>query len=176
LIAERGNQLRRGTSSAVLELNEQGLLDDRILAVHGNYLNHEEIKLLARKKISVVHCPLSHRYFGHRPFPLQEALAAGINVALGTDSLASAASLSMLEVLRQVRNNFPDLSYEDIFRMATMGGAKALKLEKEIGEIIPGKKADIVGIPLAGKSSPLDALFSAEQVGFSMINGVIRVR
>jgi len=175
-ISERGSRLQRNSRSSIQELNDHGWLDDRILAIHGNYLSPEEFNLLGEKNISVVHCPLSHRYFGHRPFPLEEAQRAGVNLALGTDSLASAASLSMLEVLRQTQVNFPSLKKEEIFQMATLGGAKALKMEQAIGELRPGKKADMIGISVKDPNKPLEALFKAGQVDFSMINGNLLAR
>lgn len=173
LIAKRGRPLRREATSGVQELIHQGLLDNRILLIHGNYLSNEELKQIAQIGISIVHCPLSHHYFGHKDFPMEECQKQGINLALGTDSLASSASLSMLEVLRETKRKFPHLDFETIFHMATKGGAQALKMSEEIGEITPGKKADIIGVSLKENNDPLKNLFNAVRVDFSMINGVI---
>jgi cytosine/adenosine deaminase-related metal-dependent hydrolase len=175
LIRERGSPIAPSAPSALRVLEQEGFLDGRILAVHGNYFSEEELKLCAGRGVSIVHCPLSHQYFGHRPFPMDQARRAGVNLALGADSLASARSLSMLEVLRGTGENFPDLSLEEIFAMATAGGAKALKLAAQAGEIAVGKKADIIGIRLGRNKSPLKALFEAETVEFSMIDGRILI-
>lgn len=175
LIRERGSPIPPSAPSALRVLDQEGFLDDRVLAVHGNYFSEEELELCARRGVSIVHCPLSHQYFGHRPFPLVAAIRAGVNLALGTDSLASARSLSMLEVMRGAEKNFPQITREEIFSMATVGGAKALKLFAQVGEITAGKKSDIVGIRMEKKDDPLDALFSAEMVEFSMINGRILI-
>lgn len=178
LISERGEALLRPYPSALFELTEKNLLSEKILAIHGNYFSEAELKLCAQHHISLVHCPLSHQYFGHRDFPMQEALAADVNLALGTDSLASADSLSMLDVLRATEKNFPQLAREQIFSMATSGGAKALKLAQQVGSLEAGKKADVIGIrlPEARQNlSPLDALFAAPQVEFVMIDGEILI-
>jgi aminodeoxyfutalosine deaminase len=171
LIRERGSPLPPSATSALAVLEQEGFLDNRILSVHGNYFTDDELKLCAKRGVSIVHCPRSHQYFEHRPFPMDQAKKYGVNVALGTDSLASASSLSMLEVLRGARENFPQLTPNDIFSMATAHGAKALKLSQQIGAVVSGKKADIIGVRRANHQDPLESLFEAEQVEFSMIGG-----
>src|SRR5262249_10631713 len=66
-----------------------GALDANLLAIHVNYLGKRDAALLGQKRASVVHCPRSHAYFGHDPFPLRKLSRAGVNICLGTDSLAS---------------------------------------------------------------------------------------
>jgi len=171
LIASRGEALVRSATSPILELEAEGLLDGRILAIHGNYLDQEEIRLVAKRGISVVHCPFSHAYFDHRDFPMNAYRAAGVNVALGTDSLASAMTLSMLEVLRETSRKFPGLARGEIFAMATEGGAKALKMEASIGSLETGKKADLIAVSQSGSAE--ESLFQADRVCFSMIDGEI---
>ena len=77
----------------------------------------------------------------------------------------------MLEVLRAMREEFPELSPEEIFYMATLGGAKALKLENQIGELVPGKKADLIAVPQGQGEEPLAALLKAEAVSWGMVEG-----
>lgn len=175
LIRERGSPLRPRAPSALQVLNQEGVLDEKILAVHGNYFSPEDLDLCAQRGVSIVHCPLSHQYFGHRPFPWHRAVQAGVNIALGTDSLASARSLSMLEVMRAAQADFPDIAPMEIFAAATRGGAKALKMADLVGRVAPGKKADLIGIGVAKNRPPLPALFKAEQVDFSMIGGQILI-
>ena len=146
-------------------------MNPNLLAIHGNYFSTEDIRLLAERDVSVVHCPLSHQYFGHRPFPLEKIQSAGINLALGTDSLASSQSLSMLEILRATQKNFSSLNREEIFSMATLGGARALKMENQLGILQTGAKADMIGLRNPGGKDALELLFQAEHVEFSMING-----
>ncbi len=176
LIAERGTELKHHFVSAIQELESRGFIDNRVLAIHGNYLTPPELAICGQRGVSIVYCPLSHEYFGHRKFPMQAALDADVNVALGTDSLASAPSLSMLEVLRKTHAAFPDRTPAQILEMATLNGAKALKLENEIGSITAGKKADLIGVRQGDHAQPLEALLAADHVEFSMIDGVILMR
>ncbi len=171
LIAERGSALQRQEASGLKEIQRAGRKDSRVLVIHGNYLDEAELRWLAETNSSVVHCPLSHRYFSHRPFPMERFLDLNINLALGTDSLASAASLSMFDVLRTLEGNFPGLDRERIFAMATLGGAKALKMENEIGVLAPGMLADLVGVPFLNGPDEAAAIFQAEDVNLSMIGG-----
>ena len=71
----------------------------RALVIHGNYLAGDEIDFVAahRERMSLVYCPRTHAYFGHEPYPLAEMLAAGVRVAVGTDSRASNPDLRLLK-------------------------------------------------------------------------------
>ena len=129
-------------------LKSTGALKGPWLLVHCNYLSGKEIKIIEETASSVVYCPRSHRYFGHREHPFQDLLKRGINVALGTDSLASNQSLSILDEMRFLHENYPGLDPVEIFSMTTEGGAKALRLEEKIGRLIPGMEADLTAIEL----------------------------
>src|SRR5439155_12184725 len=78
-----------GLGSPVEHLARCGALSRNLLAVHVNYLGAQDAALLAKAKVSVVHCPRSHAYFGHDPFPRRRLAKAGVNLCLGTDSLAT---------------------------------------------------------------------------------------
>ena len=78
-----------GLGSPVQHLERHGLLGENLLAIHVNYLAPGDVALLAKRKVNIVHCPRSHSYFRHNKFPLAELAKAGINICLGTDSLAS---------------------------------------------------------------------------------------
>ncbi len=125
---------------------------DRALIVHGNYLDDEEISFLGkhRDRMSVVYCPRTHAFFGHDPYPLQEMLAAGVRVALGTDSRASSPDLSVLAEMRTVAQTFPKLDPAFVLRLATLNGAEALGQADEIGTLQPGKSADLTAVALPG--------------------------
>ena len=140
--------------SPVAMLRELGALSDRFIAVHGNSLTDEDIGLLAEHTCSVVHCPRSHDYFRHPPFPLEKLQNAGVNVCLGTDSLASVRGtnrstieLNMFTEMQVLAKANPDISAEEIVRMVTINGAKALRRETELGHVSPGMFADMVAIP-----------------------------
>jgi cytosine/adenosine deaminase-related metal-dependent hydrolase len=111
------------------------------LLAHVNYLDDQELDLLARGGASVVYCPGSSEFFGHRDHRYSEMLQAGVNVALGTDSLASNDSLDMLAEMRRLRSQ-ARVDNQTILQMATLNGAKALGWSGQIGSLSAGKMAD----------------------------------
>lgn len=138
-----------GGLSPLERLGTLGVLGPRTLGVHLNGLDESEIELVTDTGMSVVHCPTSHRFFGHEPFPLEPLLARGVHVCVGTDSLASAkagATLDMFAELRALRGAFPGLSCETILQLATLNGARALQAADRIGSIEGGKCADLIGL------------------------------
>ncbi|MEY5025068.1 MAG: hypothetical protein RLZZ244_596 [Verrucomicrobiota bacterium] len=124
------------------------------ILAHLNELETSDFNLLGslspEELPHIVHCPGSHRYFGHRPFPLAKLAGMGVNVCVGTDSLASTDSLSLLEELRRVRAAHPGLGAADLLSMVTLGPAKALRREGELGCLQTGAFADLIGVPLKG--------------------------
>ena len=122
--------------------------------MHANYLAPGDAELLANSGASVVHCPRSHAFFGHQPFPLQKLREAGVNICLGTDSLATMArtrdeplALNMFVEMRAFAREFPELSPAEVLLAATLKGAKALRREKELGVLAPGAFADLIAVP-----------------------------
>ncbi|MFQ6112124.1 MAG: amidohydrolase family protein, partial [Nitrospinota bacterium] len=88
-------------------LKELGLLQYPSLLVHANYLSVGELGLIANSPASICFCPRSHAFFGRKGHPWQELLAAGVNLCLGTDSLASNGGLGILDELRFLREEAP---------------------------------------------------------------------
>ncbi len=138
-------------------LAELGLLSPRLVAVHMTRLEAEEIEQLATCGGHVVHCPESNLKLASGFCPVQKLLDAGINVALGTDGAASNNDLDMLGEMRSaallakaVAGQPGAIPAGTALRMATLGGARALGLEEQIGSLVPGKAADIVAIDLGG--------------------------
>jgi cytosine/adenosine deaminase-related metal-dependent hydrolase len=161
-------------------MERQGALNEKLLAVHVNYLGPGDATLLGRRKVNVVHCPRSHTYFRHQPFPLAQLLSARVNICLGTDSLASvykarkrSVELSMFDEMRELASRMPSLPPEKILQMATINGARALGRTAEIGEFCRQAFADVITIPLAGK--PVEAfeevVYHRGRVTASMIDG-----
>ena len=149
-----------GLGSPVEHLARNGMLGANLLAVHANYLSGRDVALLAKRKVSVVHCPRSHFYFKHRRFPLEKLLKAGVNLCLGTDSLATVCKtgrekpeLNLFEEMRALAKAYPKLSPKKILQMATTNGARALGLAGRIGELSNGAFADLIAIPFAGKKA-----------------------
>ena len=169
-----------GQVSPVQHLERCGYLSENMLAAHANYMESDDIALLARRKVSIVHCPRSHAYFGHRAFPFSEAAAAGINLCLGTDSLVTVfkpgkelPQLNLFAEMQALAANNPTVAPAAIVRMATMGGAAALGRSGQLGEICPNALADLIVLPFAGRVSEVEqALVHCNQeVAGSMING-----
>ena len=151
-----------GLGTPVEHYERAGALHPGVLAVHANCLGPIDAALLGARSVSVAHCPRTHAYFSRPPFPLAELRAAGVNVCLGTDSLASVyqprrqvLELDLLAEMRQFREAFPGETATDILRMATVNGARALGLAGRAGELSSGAWADVVAIPYRGE--PIDA-------------------
>ncbi|MBI2082876.1 MAG: amidohydrolase family protein [Deltaproteobacteria bacterium] len=171
-VLEAGGIERFPDPSPIHWLKENDWLRSHLMLVHGNHLTDEEIRLLRGTDVTVIHCPGSHRFFGNRRFPLETLLRHGIRIAIGTDSLGSNESLSMLKQMRIMKEEYPSLGGEDLLRMATIDGATALGWNHEIGTIEIGKKADIIAIPIRDDNvDPYEALLMVDEVNFSMTGG-----
>jgi cytosine/adenosine deaminase-related metal-dependent hydrolase len=169
-----------GLGSPVQHLERCGALSERLLAAHVNYLGRQDAALLAKRKVHVVHCPRCHFYFHHDPFPLRRLAKAGVNVCLGTDSLASVyktrrqtVELNLFEEMRALAKNEPSLSARKIVRMATLNGARALGMSGQIGELCAGSFADLIALPIAGKIADIydGILHHQGDVAANMIDG-----
>ena len=143
-------EAKYGVSETEL-LEKIGFLESNVLAAHCIHLTERDIELLARNEVSVVHNPVANMKLGQGVARVKELIDAGVNVCLGTDGPASNNSLDMFETLK-ITCLLQKLIYEDpsalsawqVLRMATLNAAKALGIEKELGTIEVGKKADIV--------------------------------
>lgn len=137
-----------------------GLLEHPTSLAHVNYCSDAELDILSRGKASVVYCPRTHRYFGHPPHRWREMLERGINVAVGTDSLASSPDLNLVQELRLLRQIVPDLPALKLWEMATIRAARAIRMEGEIGSLVVGKRADLVAFRVGG-ANPLEKLLDS---------------
>jgi aminodeoxyfutalosine deaminase len=134
-----------------------GILDYPTLLAHVNYCDEEEMDILAGGKASVVYCPRTHQYFGHSPHRWREMMGRGINVAVGTDSTASAGDLNLVEDLRVVRGIAAEAAVQSIWEMATIRAARAVGIEAVAGSLTPRKLADFAVFPAQGKD-PLQTI------------------
>jgi cytosine/adenosine deaminase-related metal-dependent hydrolase len=116
-----------------------GLLGPRTVLVHGNHARADEPRRVAASGATLVHCPGTHRFFDRAPFPFERWLAAGVPLAIGTDSLASNAALDMRRELALAARSAPQVSPRTWWRMATCNGARALGLCDEVGVLAPGR-------------------------------------
>lgn len=169
-----------GRGSPVRRLEHAGMLAGNTIAIHANYLGKGDAAILGRRGASVAHCPRSHAYFGHQPFPLLTLLRAGVNVCLGTDSLATvlksrprSTELNLFEEMRVLAASQPTVSARTIVRLATVNGARALGLAGQAGVLSPGALADLIALPCAAKEGDWyeTILEHHAKVGASMIEG-----
>ena len=125
-------------------LSDLGILGPDTLVVHLLQVTDTDLDLLADTKTRICLCPRSNVNL-HGRFPdISAMLDRGLTPALGTDSLASCTSLSLLDEMAFVRHHFPEVSPADIIAMATENGAKALGLAHRFGTLSPGKQSDFI--------------------------------
>jgi aminodeoxyfutalosine deaminase len=142
-------QLDYGESiSPIRFLYRNGLIPQGSLFIHCNFTDSEDIRILKDTKTSVVHCPRSKAFFNHPGFHPDKLLAAGINLCLGTDSLASNDSLSLFDEMAELHRGHPEIPCREILAMATLNGARALGRVGELGCLKPGAYADLIAISL----------------------------
>ncbi len=146
-----------GRGTPVDAVARTGLLGPNAVIVHANYLDDSDIAQLAATGASVVHCPRSHDYFRHAPFPLARLLRAGVRVALGTDSLLtvrksgrSRPCLDFFAELSSAAEAFPELPTVRLLAMGTIEGARALGRGDRAGHLGPGAEADLAAVPYSG--------------------------
>ena len=144
-------------TSGIRSLAAAGLLDESVAVAHCVKVDEEEIGLLAGHGVAVTHCPRSNALLGCGIAPLAELRAAGIRIGIGTDGVSSVPSHDFFEELRTVisfaraRSERADaLSATAALELATLGGARALGLDGEIGSLVPGKRADLTLVSLSG--------------------------
>lgn len=169
-----------GHGSPIAHFARNKLLGENVLAIHVNYLARGDATLLAKKKTHVVHCPRSHDYFKHAKFERERLANAGVNLCLGTDSLATVRKtgkqnpeLDMFAEMRALADADKKITAAEILEMATVNGAYALGLAGKIGELKKNAFADLITIPFAGKTSRASEAVPAHtgSVTASMING-----
>ena len=129
--------------SALAYLDRMGLLSERCLVVHARVLVDGDLELLARSGTPVVVCPGSDRYFGRSTADVSAMLDQGINVCLGTDSLASNEDLDMFREMALLRESWPSLEPELVLRMAGTMAARAIGMPGS-GRLRPGDEFDAV--------------------------------
>jgi cytosine/adenosine deaminase-related metal-dependent hydrolase len=177
--------------TGIRHLASHGLLGPSVVAAHCVTVDAEEIALLVEHDVAVAHCPRSNAILGCGIAPLRAMLDAGLRVGIGTDSPASTPSFDLFEELRtavyaaRAREARPDaLRADEALELATLGSARALGLEDEIGSLTPGKRADLTVLSLEGSpylpwEDPVTAVVfggSPERVLLTMTDGRPRYR
>jgi len=141
-------------------LLDAGLVNRSLLAVHAVHMNDEEVARFAEAGVSVAHCPNSNLKLGSGIAPIEKYRNAGLNVAIGTDGAASNNMLDMFSEMRTaallakgIANNASAVTAGDALHMATLGGARALGIERVTGSIDTGKWADLTCVNLGTLNS-----------------------
>ena len=167
---------------------ELGLAGPHLQTIHMTQLNDDEIESVALHGIHVAHCPESNMKLASGICPVARLLEAGINVALGTDGAASNNNLDMFGAMRaaallaKVSGQATDLPAPTVLEMATLGGARMLGRETELGSIEPGKRADLAAVDLSAATAqpvydPISTLVyscSGSDVTHTWVDGVAR--
>ncbi|MGI5911397.1 MAG: 5'-deoxyadenosine deaminase [Syntrophomonadaceae bacterium] len=171
----------------VIYLNNMGLCNNRLTLAHCIHINNDEIKILAESQTNIAHCPSANLKLGSGIAPIPSLLNWGAKVALGADGAPCNNNLNMFMEMRLAAliqkpfygpSSMPALT---VVEMATLGGARALGLEKEIGSLEEGKKADMILINLdewhcrpqngAGIYAQLVYQAHASDVSATIVNG-----
>ena len=141
--------------SPVNHIENLGLLNSSLIACHCVWLTEAEMDLLALRGVKVVHNPESNMKLASGVAPIPELLARGVTVGLGTDGCASNNNLDLFQEmdsaakLHKVHRLDPTvMPSQTVLEMATLGGARVLGMEKEIGSLEAGKKADVIVLEL----------------------------
>jgi 5-methylthioadenosine/S-adenosylhomocysteine deaminase len=167
-------------------LDQLGLLNPNLMAVHMTSLNEMELERLAETGVNIVHCPESNLKLASGFCPVSKLQQQNSNVCLGTDGAASNNDLDMFGEMRSaallakgVSGDASSCNAEQSIRMATINGAKALGLDQHIGSLEIGKKADMIAVdfsqinsqPVYDPVAQLVYACNSLQVSHAWING-----
>jgi cytosine/adenosine deaminase-related metal-dependent hydrolase len=143
-----------GGVSPVAHTIRGDVLPDGALLTHMNTIEESDWALLRGRRFSIIHCPCCHEYFGREPFPAARFLDEGLNLCLGTDSLASNRELNLFAEMRCLSQQHPGLAPETRIEFVTRNPARAIGMAGQLGEISEGSAADLIALPYSG--SPAD--------------------
>ena len=172
-------------------LESIGFWGPRTLAAHGVWVTDEDIQILKRRSIGVAHNPESNMKLASGTAPVVKYIAAGIALGLGTDGAASNNDLDMFEAMRQASflakhatHDPTAVPAQTALDLATIGGARALGMAKDIGSLEPGKRADLIlvgtsatrQVPMYDAVSHLVYVTRGDDVKTTIVNGKILMR
>ena len=178
-------------SRPAMYLERINFLSPRVLAAHAVHINGEEIAILKRREVGMAHCPQSNMKLASGTAPVPAMLKAGLRLGLGTDGAASNHDLSLWEEMdsaaklhKLISGDPTAVPAQDVLAMATIGGARALHLEQEIGSLETGKRADVILVdlnalhltPIYNPLSHLVYATKASDVSDTIVNGRVLMR
>lgn len=155
-LKKRGIEWQTPGVSTIQHLHNLGVLKTQPLLAHCIHVDEADLETMRQTGTRVAHCPKSNAKLGHGRAPLQQMLDKNIAVGLGSDSVASNNTCDLLEEARfatlmaRSETNEAALSATEIIRIATAGGARALGLEGQVGELKPGQQADFAVVSIDG--------------------------
>jgi 5-methylthioadenosine/S-adenosylhomocysteine deaminase len=167
-LRRRGIAVEARAASPVQLLANLGVLASAPLLIHCVRVNANDVQTIAGNRSPVVHCPASNAKLGHGIAPLDEMLAAGITVGLGSDSMASnnrmdilgEARLALLTQRARI-GSWETPEAIDVLELATIGGARAIGVDALVGSLELGKQADLAAFPLDGAGPIQDPISAA---------------
>jgi 5-methylthioadenosine/S-adenosylhomocysteine deaminase len=181
----------RGAATVVSYLDSIGFLGPGVLAAHAVWVNEADMALLKSRGVGVSHNPESNMKLASGIAPVKAYLAANLAIGLGTDGAASNNDLDMFGAMRaasflqKVATSDPTaVSARAAVQMATIGGARALGMDKQIGSLEPGKRADMIIVSMsAARQTPMYDPFShlvyvtrGDDVQTTIVNGNVLMR
>lgn len=186
------NEALKNTGKRPLErLDQLGLVNDNLIAVHMTDLNPDEISRFAEAGGHIAHCPESNLKLASGFCPISQLHKEGVNISIGTDGAASNNDLDLLSEARTgallakgIAKDAASINAETLIKMLTIQGAKALALDDQIGSIEVGKKADLIAIdlsdinttPVYDPISQIAYAANSRQVSHVWINGVLKLK
>jgi 5-methylthioadenosine/S-adenosylhomocysteine deaminase len=155
-------------ATPVAYLDGLGVLDQRVIAAHCIWVDDDDMKVLARRSVGVAHCPHSNMKLASGVAPVPRLLKAGVAVGLGTDGAASNNVLNLWEEMdtaaklhKLMAKDASVLSAREALELATIGGARAIHRDKDIGSLEAGKLADLIVVRMDGAhQTPLYHVYS----------------
>lgn len=178
--------LPTGVSPVRYLLNWQILKVPNLLAIHCVHVDDSDIEILAEHDVSVAYCPRCNAKLSMGIAPIGKMLRAGIRIGLGTDSPAASDSMDPIAEMRiglllqrAVNDKHNFLDTDQMVYMATLGAARALRLDDQIGSLDPGKKADLIAIDLSAShqapthypNSAIVHTCNQDNILMTMVNG-----
>jgi 5-methylthioadenosine/S-adenosylhomocysteine deaminase len=172
-------------------LDSIGVLGKTTIGAHGVWVNDADIAILKRREVGVAHNPESNMKLASGAAPVTKYLAAGVKLGLGTDGAASNNDLDMFEAMRQASflakhatRDSTAVPAQTALDMATMGGARVLGMERLIGSLEPGKRADVITVsmraarqtPMYDPVSHLVYVTHGDDVRTTIVNGKVLMR
>jgi 5-methylthioadenosine/S-adenosylhomocysteine deaminase len=165
----RGIAVTPRARSPVELLERHGVLDRGPLLIHCVLVDDADIEIIARHRCGVAHCPASNAKFGHGIAPLLPLVSAGIRVGMGSDSVASNNRMDILDearlavlIHRAATRRHDAFGAHQALELATIGGARALRVDSRVGSLEPGKDADLAAFRTdIARTTPLGDPYSA---------------